>query len=50
QGGDSDETVQEAVSTCPVDCIWYVSWDDLITLESERKFQVRTPSSGLGRV
>mmetsp|Transcript_2216 Transcript_2216/g.5125 ORF Transcript_2216/g.5125 Transcript_2216/m.5125 type:complete len:273 (-) Transcript_2216:69-887(-) len=47
QGGDSDETVQEAVSTCPVDCIWYVSWDDLITLESERKFQMINPTARL---
>ena len=40
QGGDSDDLVQEAVSTCPVDCIWYVSWDDLVILEGERKGKV----------
>lgn len=40
QGGDSDELIAEAVDTCPVDCIWYVSWDDLVILETERKFKV----------
>lgn len=30
----------QAVDTCPVDCIWYVSWDDLVILESERKYKV----------
>ena len=40
QGADSDEVVDEAVSTCPVDCIWYVSWDDLVALEQERKYTV----------
>ena len=27
------------MDTCPVDCIWYVSWDDLVILETERKFK-----------
>jgi len=40
QSGDSDELVAEAVDTCPVDCIWYVSWEDLVILENERKYQV----------
>jgi len=40
QAGDSDELVAEAVDTCPVDCIWYVSWEDLVILENERKYQV----------
>jgi ferredoxin len=38
QGADSEEIIDEAVSTCPVDCIWYVSWDDLVILEEERKY------------
>ncbi|EKX43625.1 hypothetical protein GUITHDRAFT_52770, partial [Guillardia theta CCMP2712] len=37
-GGDSEDTIAEAVATCPVDCIWYVSWDDLVALETERKY------------
>ena len=38
QGGDSDDVIIEAVGTCPVDCIWYVSWDDLVILEEERNY------------
>ncbi len=33
QDGDSDELIQEAIDTCPVDCIEWVSFDDLIKLE-----------------
>jgi len=40
QAGDSDELIAEAVDTCPVDCIWYVSWEDLVILENEREYQV----------
>jgi ferredoxin len=40
QAGDSEELIAEAVDTCPVDCIWYVSWDDLVILETERKFKI----------
>ena len=36
QGGDDAETIQEAVETCPVDCIHYVSLSDLQILEEER--------------
>ena len=36
QEGDDDETVAEAISTCPVDCIHYVPWDELVSLERER--------------
>ena len=38
QGGDSDDVINEAISSCPVDCIWYVTWDDLLILEEERKY------------
>ncbi len=31
--GDSDELIQEAIDTCPVDCIDWVSFEDLIKLE-----------------
>ena len=29
QDGDSDELIQEAIDTCPVDCIEWVSFEDL---------------------
>ena len=40
QNGDSSETVQEAVDTCPVDCIHYVDYSELTSLERARKNQV----------
>ena len=33
QDGDSEELIQEAIDTCPVDCIDWVSFEDLIELE-----------------
>ena len=33
QDGDSEELIQEAIDTCPVDCIDWVSFEDLIQLE-----------------
>ena len=33
QDGDSEELIQEAIDTCPVDCIDWVSFEDLIKLE-----------------
>lgn len=33
QDGDSTERIQEAIDTCPVDCIHWVSYDDLPELE-----------------
>jgi ferredoxin len=40
QDGDPDEIVQEAIDTCPVDCIHWVDYSRLKRLESERKDQV----------
>jgi ferredoxin len=40
QDGDAEEVVQEAIDTCPVDCIAWVSYNDLIELESARQHQV----------
>ena len=37
QDGDSDELIQEAIDTCPVDCIDWVSFEDLIELEEVLK-------------
>ena len=39
QGGDSEELVAEAIDSCPVSCIHYVSYEDLIILENERRGQ-----------
>jgi len=39
QWGDDDETVQIAIETCPVDCIHYIPYDELVRLEVERRDQ-----------
>lgn len=39
QAGDSEDLVQEAIDSCPVNCIHYVSHEDLVTLEQERAAQ-----------
>ena len=33
QNGDSIDVVQEAIDTCPVDCIYWVKFEDLKELE-----------------
>ena len=33
QDGDNLETLQEAIDTCPVDCIHWVKFEDLVDLE-----------------
>ncbi|WP_413389164.1 ferredoxin [Prochlorococcus marinus] len=33
QDGDSEDLIQEAIDTCPVDCIDWVSFEDLVKLE-----------------
>lgn len=40
QDGDAEETIQEAIDTCPVDCIHWVDYTELKRLEEERKYQV----------
>jgi ferredoxin len=39
QAGDSEELIQEAIDSCPVNCIHYVSYEDLVILETERAGQ-----------
>ena len=34
QDGDSEELIQEAIDTCPVDCIEWVSFEELIKLKN----------------
>lgn len=40
QDGDSEEVIQEAIDTCPVDCIHWIDYSELKQLEAERKHQV----------
>lgn len=40
QAGDSDALIQEAIDTCPVDCIHQVDYTRLRQLERDRQYQV----------
>jgi ferredoxin len=40
QDGDTTELIQEAIDTCPVDCIHWVDYTEIKQLEEERKYQV----------
>ncbi|MFM7448841.1 MAG: ferredoxin [Leptolyngbyaceae cyanobacterium] len=40
QDGDPEDLIQEAIETCPVDCIHWVDYTELKRLEEERKYQV----------
>ena len=40
QDGDSEDLIQEAIDTCPVDCIHRVDYTELRQLEIERQHQV----------
>lgn len=46
QDGDPEEIIQEAIDTCPVDCIQWVDYTELKKLEEERREQV-VPLAGL---
>lgn len=39
QNGDAAEIIEEAIDTCPVDCIHYVPWEELVELETKRQTQ-----------
>lgn len=39
QDGDAESVVQEAMDTCPVDCIYWVNYTDIGELEAARKYQ-----------
>ena len=41
QEGDDEETLREAISTCPVSCIHFVPWDELVELERAREEAMR---------
>lgn len=40
QDGDSEEIIDEAIDTCPVNCIHWVDYTELKKLEKQRKNQV----------
>ncbi|MHC5728997.1 MAG: ferredoxin, partial [Nostoc sp.] len=40
QDGDAEEIIQEAIDTCPVDCIHWLDYTEVKKLEEERKYQV----------
>lgn len=40
QDGDSEEVIQEAIDTCPVDCIHWLDYTELKKQEEERQYQV----------
>ncbi len=43
QDGDPEYLIQEAIDTCPVDCIHWVSYKDLQRLETARQRQRLKP-------
>ena len=45
QGHDDSETVAAAIASCPVNCIDYVNWNDLVALEMERQNASIDPNS-----
>ncbi|MEL6249254.1 MAG: ferredoxin [Cyanobacteria bacterium J06627_15] len=40
QNGDTEALIQEAIDTCPVDCIHWLDYTELKQKERDRKFQV----------
>lgn len=46
QDGDPEDVIQEAIDTCPVDCIHWVDYTKLKNLEEQRQYQV-IPRAGL---
>jgi ferredoxin len=40
QDGDPEDVIQEAIETCPVDCIHWVDYTELKQLEEDRRDQV----------
>ena len=43
QDGDSTERIQEAIDTCPVDCIHWVNYEELPALEAQLQQQEILP-------
>lgn len=47
QWGDDETTIEIAMETCPVDCIHYVTYPDLVQLEIQRREQYINVLAGL---
>ena len=43
QDGDSTETIQEAIDTCPVDCIHWVAYEEVDALRARLQTQELQP-------
>jgi ferredoxin len=43
QDGDPEDLVQEAIDTCPVNCIHWVDYTEMKRLEAERREQILAP-------
>jgi ferredoxin len=43
QDGDPEELIQEAIDTCPVNCIDWVDYTELLQREAERQDQILAP-------
>ena len=43
QDGDTTERIQEAIDTCPVDCIHWVPFEELESLQAELATQTFLP-------
>ncbi|MBF2057805.1 MAG: ferredoxin [Cyanobacterium sp. T60_A2020_053] len=43
QNGDTEEIVQEAIDTCPVDCIHWLDYTKVKEKEAQRKYQQIKP-------
>ena len=44
---DTTDTQEEAIDSCPVDCISRISWDELVIAEIKRKGEVINPYANL---
>lgn len=42
QDGDPEDTIQEAIDTCPVNCIHWLDYSELKTMERQRRNQILT--------
>ena len=40
QNGDAEELIEEAIDTCPVNCIHWLDYIQLERMENERRYQV----------
>jgi ferredoxin len=46
QGNDNASTIDEAIATCPIDCIHHVPWEELVALENKRDMAMQSTTPG----